>query len=84
MARREFGRQLDGSYKGGRIEIKRENQLGIKAIKLNILSWPRRQLRKIRYKLNGKDETLEQQDIAAIESAANELSEIEKEQKESK
>lgn len=82
IAVREFGKQPDGSYKGGRIETKRENQLGIKSIKLNILSWPRRQLRKIWYKLSGKEETLEQQDIAAIESAANELSEIEKEQKE--
>lgn len=32
---RDFGKQSDGSYKGGRIELKNENSLGIKGIKLS-------------------------------------------------
>lgn len=79
---REFGKQADGSYKGGRIDLKNANKLGLKAIKLNLLNWPRRQLRKIWYKLTGEKKELEQQDLSKVKEATNKLSKIEQEKQE--
>ena len=79
---REFGKQPDGSYKKGRVELRNENKLGLKAIKLNLLNWPRRQLRNIWYKLTGQNVELEQQDPTKIENATAKLSQIEQEKQE--
>ena len=76
---REFGKQPDGSYKGGRIELKNENSLGLKAIKLNLLNWPRRLVRKFLYKFTGENKALENQDSATINEATEKLNEIERE-----
>ena len=76
---REFGKQPDGSYKGGRIELKNENSLGLKAIKLNLLNWPRRLVRNFLYKFTGENKALENQDSATINEATEKLNEIERE-----
>lgn len=76
---REFGKQPDGSYKGGRIELKNENSLGLKAIKLNLLNWPRRLVRKFLYKFTGENKALENQDSATINEATEKSNEIERE-----
>lgn len=76
---RTFGKQPDGSYKGGRIELKNENSLGLKAIKLNLLNWPRRLVRKFLYKFTGENKALENQDSATINEATEKLNEIERE-----
>lgn len=77
---REFGKQPDGSYKGGRIELKNENSLGLKAIKLNLLNWPRRLVRKFLCKFTGENKALENQDSATINEATEESNEIEREE----
>ena len=76
---REFGKQPDGSYKGGRIELKNENSLGLKAIKLNLLNWPRRLVRKFLCKFTGENKALENQDSATINEATEKLNEIKRE-----
>lgn len=76
---REFGKQPDGSYKGGRIELKNENSLGLKAIKLNLLNWPRRLVRKFLCKFTGENKALENQDSATINEATEKSNEIERE-----
>ena len=76
---REFGKQPDGSYKNGRVELRNENKLGLKAIKLNLLNWPRRLVRKFLYKFTGENKALENQDSATINEATEKLNEIERE-----
>ena len=76
---REFGKQPDGSYKKGRVELRNENKLGLKAIKLNLLNWPRRLVRKFLYKFTGENKALENQDSATINEATEKLNEIERE-----
>lgn len=76
IAVREFGKQSDGSYKGGRIELKNENSLGIKGIKLSlqefaygIKKWYLKNIKKQK----------ENQDSATINEATEKLNEIERE-----
>lgn len=74
---RTFGKQPDGSYKGGRIELKNENSLGIKGIKLSfqefaygIKKWYLENIKKQK----------ETQDSATINGATEESNEIEREE----
>lgn len=73
---RTFGKQPDGSYKGGRIELKNENSLGIKGIKLSfqefaygIKKWYLKNIKKQK----------ENQDSATINEATEKLNEIKRE-----
>ena len=73
---RDFGKQPDGSYKGGRIELKNENSLGIKGIKLSfqefaygIKKWYLENIKKQK----------ETQDSATINEATEKSNEIERE-----
>lgn len=74
---RTFGKQPDGSYKGGRIELKNENSLGIKGIKLSfqefaygIKKWYLENIKKQK----------EIQDSATINGATEESNEIKREE----
>lgn len=73
---REFGKQADGSYKGGRVQFDKDNKLSIRRIKTNILRFPKRLWSKIMYKL----ETLGLEDaenmVNGMTPEQNELKEL--------